>query len=105
MDIEPLKDAYWEIVADCLREFHGYRPGAARAAALARRNEVENPVDPPPGYMRDLFYHEEAFYVACGVARRELPLAEHHSRYMRIMTERYAPADQLAFAAELRAAG
>ncbi|HEX6747761.1 MAG TPA: hypothetical protein VF092_10760 [Longimicrobium sp.] len=98
MDSKPLKDAYWEIVADCLRVFHGYAPQAARAAARALREQVEPPVDPFPGYMRDSFYNREPFNVACGIAGHDLELRDHADVYMPMMDDRYAPAERIVFA-------
>ena len=105
MDIEPLKDAYWAIVSDCLKLFHGYSDRRAGSAALDYRRRLETPENPPPGYMSELLYNEEPFYRACAIARRDLSLDEHRARYMQLMRERYAPAERLAFAGELRAAG
>jgi hypothetical protein len=98
MDSEPLKDAYWRIVADCLRLYHGYSADAACSAVLGLRQEVEHPIDPPPGYMRDLFYHEEPFYVACDLARNELSLDAYAAVYMPMMRGRHAAAERIVFA-------
>ena len=105
MDIEPLKNAYWAIVIDCLTLFHRYPDARARSAALDLRRQLEQPESPPSGYMSELFYNEEPFYRACAIARRDLSLDEHRARYMQLMRERCAPAERLAFAGELRAAG
>jgi hypothetical protein len=105
MDIEPLKDAHWAIVADCLKVFHGYPAGRARSAALDLRQQLEKPKNPPPGYMTELLYNKEPFYRACEIARRDLSLDDHRARYMQLTREHFAPAERLAFAGELRAAG
>jgi hypothetical protein len=97
-DSKPLKDAYWQIVADCLRVFHGYTAEAACCAARDLRARVEPSADPFPGYMRDIFYNREPFDVACQIAGRELPLAAHADVYTPMMRERYAPAERAVFA-------
>jgi hypothetical protein len=96
-DSKPLKDAYWLIVADCLRVFHGYTPEEACCAAAKRREEREPAVPPFPDWTPDLFYNREPFEVACGIARREISMDEHWDEYMAMTCERYAPAERIVF--------
>ncbi len=98
MDIQPLKDAYWTIVTDCLERFHGYAPVAARTAALELRQAIEFPLphEAPPGYDSELFYHAEPFYVACNMADRELDPDAYGPEYNAIVRRHYRAAeDQL----------
>lgn len=97
-DSTPLKDAYWEIVADCLRAFHGYTPEEACRAARKRRTQREPAVPPFPDYTPDLLYNREPFDVACGIAGRELSSDDHWDVYMPMTRERYAPAERIVFA-------
>jgi hypothetical protein len=97
-DSKPLKDAYWQIVADCLRVFHGYTPEEACCAAREKRRKREPAVPPFPGYSPDVLYNREPFDVACSIAGRELSLDEHRDVYMPMMRERYAPAERIVFA-------
>ena len=97
MDVEGLKDAFWQIVADCLEGFHGYEASAARHAALDLRNRVESPRHrdlPPQSYDGDLFYHGEPFYVTCDIAGRQLDLAAHRATYECIVADRYDAVEQ-----------
>jgi hypothetical protein len=95
MDLEPLKNAFWAIVADCLETFHGYSPETARCRVQKFRERVENP---PAPFEEDgeLIYHDEPFYIANDLAQRELPVNEHGDEYARIMARHYAPAEALA---------
>ena len=98
MDIEPLKDAYWAIVTDCLEQFHGYVPSAALALSLELRDVIESPRHqdaPPPGYDSALFYHGEPFYVACDLAARALDLERHRAAYDAVVAQRYSAAEAL----------
>jgi hypothetical protein len=97
-DTKPLKDAYWQIVADCLRVFHGYTPEEACCAARERRAEREPAVPPFPDWTPDLFYNSEPFDVACGIAGRELSMDDHRDVYFPMTRERYAPAERIVFA-------
>jgi hypothetical protein len=95
MDLEPLKDAFWGIVADCLQTFHGYSPEAARCRAEKLRESIENP---PPPFESDseLIYHDEPFYIANDLAQRELSVNDHRDEYDRIMNRHYGPAEARA---------
>ena len=59
------RNAYWEVVEDCLVEFHK-RP---RAKAVAETQDLRRQLEPPPkGIDGDVIYHDEPFYVACDIA-------------------------------------
>jgi hypothetical protein len=101
VDLEPLKDAFWEVVADCLTRFHGFAAPLAREAALRLRDRVESPVGrdlPPSSYDGELIYHAEPFYVACDMARRQLSLDQFADVYGAILDGRYAAAERAALA-------
>lgn len=102
MDVEGLKDAFWDIVADCLERFHAYEPSVARIAALDLRDVVESPRHPPESYEGDLFYHGEPFYVACDIAGRQLDLPVYRAEYDCIVGNRYRDAERLMVAADTR---
>src|SRR4051812_8356997 len=59
------RNAYWEVVEDCLVEFHQKPRPAAVAVAVATRRRLESP---PAGLDGDLVYHDEPFYTACEIA-------------------------------------
>jgi hypothetical protein len=96
VDIEPLKAAYWEIVTDCLVQFHGFARPAAEAVVVGLRDRVESPQfhdAPPEGYESDSFFHGEPFHVACDLAGRNLDLNDFRSEYEPLMTGRYSAAE------------
>lgn len=96
MDVQPLKDAYWEIVTDCLESFHGYSRQAAHEAAAGARGDLEtSPTGGTlPPYDIELFYHEEPFYMACDIAGRELSARVHDREYHVLVRRRYDPAEE-----------
>lgn len=66
VDIEPLKDAFWAIVVDCLVEFHGVDRARAVRDADRLRTRISTPVPldgPPQPWEPHLFYHNEPFYI------------------------------------------
>jgi hypothetical protein len=104
MDVEPLKDAFWAIVVDCLHHFHRMDSFTAQEAAAALRNRVEAPSvhdRPPPGYNAEIFYHNEPFYVACDIAAHDLDVESRRAEYESIQRERYAVGERAALAGAL----
>ena len=59
------RNTFWEVVEECLVEFHQLHRPDAIAAALDFRRQFESA---PAGIDGDLVYHDEPFYVACGIA-------------------------------------
>jgi hypothetical protein len=101
VDLEPLKDAFWEVVVDCLTRFHGFAAPLAHEAVLGLRNRVESPVLgdlPASSYDGELIYHAEPFYVACDIAGRQLSLDQLADVYGAILDRRYAAAERAALA-------
>jgi hypothetical protein len=99
--IEPLKDAFWAIVVDCLHHFHGMDRCVAEDAAASLRHTIEVPpfVDrPPPGYDREVFYHNDPLYVADDIAGREADVRAVAAEYEAIQDRHYGPAERIAFA-------
>lgn len=72
------KDSFWQVVADCLMEFHLLDPGSAQAETIALRQRIEQS---PLGICGDVIYHDEPFDVACDIAGKKLDLARHRHRY------------------------
>jgi hypothetical protein len=56
------KDDFWDVVEDCLRNFHQRTEPDARQLTEGLRGIIENP---PPDISSDIFYHTEPFDVAC----------------------------------------
>ena len=99
MDSTPLKDAFWNVVTDCLHDFHGVPCEEARRDAQRLRHRVEVAADAPAGYDPDLFYHAEPFHVAEDLAGRKLDASALRDRYEAILAERFDPAERATFAA------
>lgn len=86
MSVDSLKAAFWEVVSDCLVEFHDFDPIRARVEALLLRADLEKPeprIDP------DLMYHSEPFDVAARLAKRDISFVDHRARYERIWRARF----------------
>jgi hypothetical protein len=61
-----MKDAYWDVVHDCLVEIHQFSPPDARALCHDRRSALEFA---PQDMRSNIYYHREPFDVACELAR------------------------------------
>ncbi|MBB4635457.1 hypothetical protein [Longimicrobium terrae] len=106
MDIEPLKNAFWAIVVDCLVQFHGMPRGEATSAADALRARVGVPLPvagPAAPWESDLFYHNEPLYVADDIAGRDADATAIEAEYEAIQDRHYGPAEQIAFGPGFRA--
>jgi hypothetical protein len=107
MDIEPLKNAFWAIVADCLHLFHGMSRVEAEASVGSNRGRLEQSLPfacQPTAWESELFYHGEPFYVACDIAGRELEIGPFHDRYEAMQEWHYSAAERAAFAPVFRRA-
>ena len=87
------KQHYWQVVTDCLVEFHGLPHPAARRKCGELRKEVESR---PTAMERNLFYHREAFDVACALAGRQLDRAKRQPEYERILFRGVQPPNEAA---------
>jgi hypothetical protein len=76
------KNAFWDVVEDCLVNLHGLQPGDARQRAQDFRARIESP---PTGMSSDIFYHNEPFDVACDLADNELDRAQYRAQYDSIL--------------------
>jgi hypothetical protein len=76
------KDDFWDVVEDCLRNFHQLTKPDAEQRARGLRRRIENP---PPDISSDIFYHAEPFDVACDLADRELDLERNQAEYNSIL--------------------
>lgn len=106
MDIEPLKDAFWAIVVDCLVEFHGMALGEASSAIDTLRALLAIPLPgggPTAPWESELFYHNEPLYVAGDIAGREADADAVAAKYEAIQDRHYGPAEQIAFGPAFRA--
>ena len=71
---------YWRVVRSCLRVFHPKQSAKALKKAVRLRKTVEN----LPIREMELFFHAEPFDVACDLAGRQLKVAQHLTRYLKI---------------------
>lgn len=65
MSTDAWKLAFWEVVSDCLVEFHGREPHQAWMEVLIMRAQIENA---PAGIDPEMVYHAEAFDLAARIA-------------------------------------
>jgi hypothetical protein len=72
------KDAFWDVVEDCLVEIHGLSKPAAHQRSVDLRARIESP---PTGMSSEIFYHAEPFDVACDIAGRQLDLSHYRFQY------------------------
>lgn len=76
------KDAFWDVVEDCLVEIHGLSKLRAHQRSQDLRTGIETP---PAGMSSEIFYHAEPFDVACDIADIQLDLSQHRSQYDHIL--------------------
>lgn len=73
-----VKDEFWEIVKDCLVEFHDLPLPKARDSSCDLRARIEFA---PRGISTAIFYHSEPFDVACDIAGKQLDFMAFRDRY------------------------
>jgi hypothetical protein len=83
---QPLREAYWAIVKECLTRFYdlGQRKADARVAAF-RRDMANAPDD----VNTDVVYNTEAFDLAGELAGRELSIRPYWDEYLAMMDRIY----------------
>ena len=84
MTNEETRFLFWDLVLECLVEFHGLNHADAyqnSAKLRGRLRESSRPDDML--YPSDMVYHEEPFYIACSLTDQHLKLedAEYRMRY------------------------
>ena len=63
IDIQ-VKEAFWNVVEDCLVKFHNNSKVGAKSKVQSFRTELESEPDP----VGDIIFHEEPFDTACAIA-------------------------------------
>lgn len=91
MSTDALKTAFWQVVSDCLVEFHDYSSARARMDVLLLRGRME---ESPAGIDPEMIYHSEPFDIACRLAEEEVQLEKHRLRYEEIWSRRVAEIDE-----------
>lgn len=76
------RNEFWEVVKECLIEWHGLSQFDALQRSYDLRKQIETP---PPGVISDLFYHNEPFQVACEMTGQQLDLAQYRTSYEAIL--------------------
>jgi hypothetical protein len=76
------KDSFWEVVEDCLIEFHDFSKRNAQERSAKLREKIEHP---PKGMSSDIFYHAEPFDVACDLAEKPLELSSYWAQYEELL--------------------
>jgi hypothetical protein len=76
------KRDYWRIVAECLVAFHQRKRAEATHQAKYHRSQIESL---EPQNSSDIFYHREAFDVACDIAGQELDFESNFEVYDQIL--------------------
>ena len=82
--------AFWSMVADCLRTFHGRSVAQANELVVDRQRAVRRSGDP------ELVYHDDPFQIACGLAREHLDVIEHLDAYRAVRARYFKPERQPA---------
>ena len=80
-NIDKEMDHFWDVVRDCIKDFHP--PFAIKA--LGKVTELRKEVDlKMPIEQRELFYHAEPFDVACNLANDPLDVKDYLQEYLRM---------------------
>jgi hypothetical protein len=77
---------FWDVVVECLVEFHGFDHANAHKKAIQLRGSLRE-LDRPTDMVcpSDIVYHEEPFYIACNLTNKELNLGDYQERYNDIL--------------------
>jgi hypothetical protein len=83
---QPLRDAYWVIVKECLTRFYDLGPREADARVAALHRDME---DAPADIDTDVVYTNQAFDLAGELAGRELDIRSYRDEYLAMMDRIY----------------
>lgn len=76
------KDAFWNVVKECLIAFHKFGEDAAEEKTKELRQRLEKP---PVGMSSDILYHSEPYNIACNIAGKERDISEDREKYKKIL--------------------
>lgn len=79
---EKVKSAFWDVVIECLVQFHSLPLEQARQMTMALSIGIGNP---PLGLSSEMFYHSEPFDVACDLAKNPLQISQYRGKYNQIL--------------------
>lgn len=74
------QDRFWDVVRQCLHEFHVHHA----SAALPKAALLQGRVNDMASEQMESFYHAEPFDVACDLANNHLSLKDHLDQYLAI---------------------
>ncbi len=74
------KDAFWNVVEDCLVEVHGLPRQDAHQRSMDLRTRIESPL-PGIGISSEIFYHADPFDVACDIVGNQLDILQYFPQY------------------------
>ena len=82
------RDAYWNVVRECLTRFHGL----SECEAVRRmREHVEDLRQAPEGLPMEIVYNVEPFDVACDLAEQELDWDLFKDEYLSMLSRHFPP--------------
>lgn len=80
------KDAFWNVVQDCLVEIHGLSLFEAIQKSRDLRTQIETTAT---RMSSEMIYHAEPFEVACDLAGKHLNLTSLHAQYEVILSRHH----------------
>lgn len=83
---DKMKDAFWNVVVECLIQFHDF----TRADAQERSRKLRKGLGrSPSGVSSDIFYHSEPYNVACDIAGKQRDITADFEQYHKILDENH----------------
>jgi hypothetical protein len=76
---------FWTAVEDCLVTFHGLTQCEAAGRVTGFWRRLPNTVDHSEPTFSDMIYHAEPWQIACNLAEKDLPIADHEPKYREIL--------------------
>ena len=79
---------FWDIVAECLVEFHGLDETVAHKKTKELRQRLRKSDRPAEMiFPSEIIYHDEPFHIACELMGKELDLIQYHEEYKAILAQ------------------
>jgi hypothetical protein len=72
---------FWSAVEDCLVTFHQLARAEAAEMVTNLWRRLPTALDGANRGFEDMIYHAEPWQIACNLAERDLPIAEHQAAY------------------------
>jgi hypothetical protein len=88
--------SFWSAVQECLVQFHHFSRSAAAEKVTDVWRRLGNLTPTPQESIEsdgltfdDMIYHEEPWYIACYIAKNELPLESNRSAYLQVLKQNH----------------